>query len=93
MLKFAYFDLFYAKNPKGIKPLEGQKFLDFSVVSNFIATIDERNVISISHLNRGAAIPACVIAYHDNELLTCPSCTREISDSFDFCPKCGVKLK
>ena len=93
MLKFAYFVLDDAKTPKDVAPLKGQEFLNFSVVTDFISAIGEQNIVSISHLNRGATRPACVIAYHDDQLFTCPSCTREISNGFKFCPECGVKLK
>ena len=93
MLKFAYFELDDAKTPKDVAPLKGQKFYNFSVVTDFISAIGEQNIVSISHLNYTPVIPACVIAYHDNELLTCPSCTREISNGFKFCPECATKLK
>ena len=93
MLKVKFFetDRTYPKKP--IDLLENEIFYDHSSAVNFITLIGKENIISISFINRGSSQSACAIFYNDHELLTCPSCTREISDSFDFCPKCGVKLK
>ena len=75
------------------KRLKKQKMFEYSNDTNFIASIGKENVMTISHLNLDSYHSACAIFYNDDELLTCPSCTREISNGFKFCPECGVKLK
>lgn len=93
MLKVVYFKVDSILKPKSVKAMKNQVFYDDLAVTEFIASIGEENVVSISHLNQGHSIPACAIFYHDNELLTCPECGKEISNRFKFCPECGVKLK
>lgn len=94
MLKVACFKIdriFF--HPRTKPTMKKQIFYDHSAVTDFISSIGEENVVSISHLNEGAATSACAVFYHDDELLTCPECGKEISIGFNFCPECGSKLK
>ena len=93
MRKYAFFSINPVSKPKTTKALYKQEFYDYSIIDNFIAVIGEENVLAVDHLRSGTTFPACVITYKDNELLTCPSCTREISNGFKFCPECATKLK
>ena len=93
MTKFAFFTIERSIKPKSVKSMHSQDFYDYSVISDFIATVGEHNVISTNYHSKFVNAVSCAIAYRDDELLTCPSCTREISNGFKFCPECGVNLK
>ena len=90
MIKMAFFDIPDKYFPKG-EP-KNRFFPKYEPAIDFVNQIGKENVISYSFFHE-RAWPCVAIVYEDNELLTCPSCAIEISDSFDFCPKCGVKLK
>lgn len=78
--------------PKSVKPMKKQIFYNHSPVTDFIESIGEENVVSISHLNKGTVTSACAVFYRDDALLTCPQCGKEISNGFNFCPNCAAKL-
>lgn len=92
MIKVAFFKAPMIFKPKFVKAMHNQDFLDYSAITDFIAEIGEQNIISISYYCRGTASPSCAITYRDDELLTCPQCTRELTHDFTFCPHCGARL-
>lgn len=92
MTKTVFFNIYTSSRPKHVKAMLNQDFYDDSPATDFIAQIGEQNVISISYFGRGVGFPICAITYRDDELLTCPKCTRELTHEFTFCPHCGARL-
>ena len=92
MLKVVFFELKRFSVLKG-KWNDPQQFTDYTVITNFISNIGEENVVSTSYYSSWKDTVSCAITYRDDELLTCPACSKEISNGFKFCPECGVKLK
>lgn len=92
MIKVSFWDL---KGPSYLKENKGRDpeiFYDYTMVTDFITSIGKENVISINYFSRWQNHVSCAITYRDDELLTCPECSKEISNAFNFCPHCGARL-
>ena len=78
-----------------IKPvglLKNEHVYGYSAVTDFIASIGEENLVSTSYFTRSDNVVTCAITYHDDTLMVCPHCARELTNAFTFCPHCATKL-
>ena len=90
MLKIEFFAIMSKHFPK--ESPKHKFFPQYEPVIDFIYQIGRDKVISYGFFS-DRAMPCIAIVYDDDELLTCPECGKEISNGFNFCPECGVKLK
>lgn len=92
MLKIVFFDLKDTPIPTAKGWKNPQSFDEYTVITNFISSIGEKNVVDMSYFSRWHYVVSCAITYRDDELLTCPKCTQELTHEFTFCPHCGARL-